>query len=163
MLNPKCKVFMEPQLNIFEQIELFYGGALVFALGSPAIPYKSSMLGVGHLKIIPSFIQNKDTVAYQFVENLLLPRHPVYDQLYMMFMYTFDPYTFEILEITPGFYSPETKHGVIFPAGLTYHNDEYIISYGEGDYQCKCMFISKTIIDSMLIPQYSMNVSYQFL
>lgn len=154
-----CSIITEPYVNIMEEIELYYNGGILFSLSTPAIPYNNVMLGIGHLKIIPSFVKH-NTVAYDFIHNDSLPRHPLYDQMYMMFLYTFDS-NFKILSISPAFYPPDTKHGVIFPAGLTYYNNEYIVSYGEGDVEMKLLFLNKNIIKNLL--SNNIQVEYEFL
>lgn len=154
----QCSITMAQHINIMEEIELFYEGALVFSLSTPAMKYKDVMLGVGHLKIIPSFLK-PDTKAHHFVMNHKMPKHPYYDQMYMMFLYTFSS-DLEIISISPAFYPPETKHSIVFPAGLTYY-DDYIVSYGEADLEMKLMFLLPSIIDDLLFQD--IQIEYDFL
>lgn len=155
-----CSVSMESHNNIMQEIELYYGQGLVFSLSTPAIAYNNNFLAVGHIKIRPPLLEDKTTNAYLFVNDNILPKHPFYDQLYMMFLYTFDK-NLNILSISPAFYPPETKNAVVFPAGLTYYNNEFIISYGEADMEMKLLFLNETAVNNLL--EHDIDNEYGFL
>ncbi len=158
-----CKIIQEKSINQFENIEIFYNNrGVLFSLSTPALQFGNLKLGVGHIKITPKYLDD-DTKAFQFVKHHPLPKHVFYNRLYMMFFYTFDPYTFEIVSFSSAFYPPNTNHSVVFPTGLTYYHGQYIISYGEADMAIKLLFISPNDIQDMLQNQFSDEYNFIYL
>lgn len=159
----QCQVFMEQNTNIFYRIKNYYKDTVMFSLSTPALLYGvNEMLGVGHVKIANDRLPI-NTAAYNFNIQNILPKHPSKNGTWMMFLYTFDPYTFEIIRVSPAFYPPGTSYGIVFPEGLVFYDDNYIISYGEGDIKMKLLFIPPIIIDQLLIPQHQINDEYIFV
>ena len=159
---PACQIVKEPNINVFHKIETFYKGAVKFSLSTPTLQFgPSEMIGVGHVKLFGDYLPI-GTNAYNFyIENILTK--DAFNGIYMMFFYTFDPNTFEILRVSSAFYPPNTTHGIVFAAGLTFFDDDYIISYGEGDIKMKLFFVSPTIINQILYKQNDMYDDYIFI
>jgi hypothetical protein len=157
----QCNMYTSKNSTIFHTIQKFYKKSVLFSLSTPAIPYYGLRLAVGHVKIMGDRVP-KNTVAYDFVQNDLY-KQPAENTSYMMFFYTFDPSTLDIVRISPGFYPPDIKHGVVFASGLTQHNDDYIISYGEGDYKMKFLFVNSYAIDKLLWPIWYYDEQYEFM
>lgn len=155
----KCSVIKSQHQTIFNKIEKFYEHKVLFSLSTPAISYNNVKLAVGHLKIDGNVKMN--TLAYQFIQNDK-PKHPFNNYSYMMFLYTFDPETLEILSLSPAFYPPTTQHAVVFPVGLTY-NQDYIVSYGEADMKMKLIFISPDNLINLLVPTSDYDEEYEFI
>lgn len=121
----KCHlvVLLKKNINVFNRIEKYYNGGVKFRLGTPAIRldgYPNEMIAMGHLVIFPYYLPI-NTKAYFFYKENILSKHPVNDVLYMMFFYTFNRETFEILRISSAFYPPNASHGVVFPEGLSFN------------------------------------------
>lgn len=154
-----CSVIKSEHPTIFNKIEIFYNHKVLFSLSTPAISYNNVKLAVGHVKIYGNVKLN--TLAYQFIQNDK-PKHPFNDYSYMMFLYTFDPETLEILSLSPAFYPPTTQHAVVFPVGLTFNKD-YIISYGEADMKMKLLFISPEKLSNLLVPISDYDEEYEFI
>lgn len=152
-----CLPFIAKDFNLFHDLSKFYKGHVSFSLSTPAIEFETDKyLAVGHSKVsydIENFDEFSDTPAQQFLdENRDLLSHPAV--AYLMFFYTFNPVTLEILEISNSFIPPTTKDGVVFPAGLTQiDEDTFMVSYGEGDFKCKFMSFRRDEIDEYLIKQ----------
>ncbi len=149
-----CQVLFEDSINIFSRIKEYYGLAIDFSLSTPAVPISSQRyLGMGHLKLFPSAIASSDTNAWQANLHLAnLPTHAFKNTRYFMFLYTFDPETLEIVEISHAFLPPGTQSNVVFPTGLIIEGDRIIISYGEQDSRMKLLFISLDEVNQMLRP-----------
>lgn len=133
-LSSSCSIKFEQNVNKLFYIEQYYNQAVKFSLSTPSLPYYNKIFGVGHVKISGSKLPRSNTSAFQFhsKHRYKLGTHPIYATMYLMYLYTFDPETFDILEISSGFFSPTTSYGIVFPVGLTYYNEKYIVSYGEG-------------------------------
>ena len=147
--------------TLFYHIEKFYKKQVLFSLSTPAIPYDNLRMAVGHVKIMGDKVP-KNTVAYDFVQNDLL-KQPVDNTSYLMFIYVFNPTTLDIIKVSPGFYPPEMTHGVVFASGLTQHEEDYIISYGEGDAKMKFLFLNHYAIDRLLAPVHYYDKQYDFI
>lgn len=154
-----CNVHMEQNTNIFYRIEQYYEKKILFSLSTPAIEHDGKMIAVGHVKVNYSLPIN--TTGYYFLENMKLSKHPV--TAYMMFFYTFDKNTFEIIEISSAFYPPEMANNVVFAVGLVKFNDEFIISYGEGDCKMKFLFMPYNEINELLMDQNLISEEYEFI
>lgn len=161
--DPACTVIMEPNINVFSRIENYYKNTVKCRLSTPAINFNSyEMIAVGHV-VLEGDRLPINTAAYNFNNQNILPKHPLNDMIYMMFFYTFDPNTFEILRVSPAFYPPNTTHGIVFASGLTFYDNDYIISYGEGDVKMKMLFIRPNEIEQLLLPQNVINDDYDFI
>lgn len=160
-----CKVIASQDASIFNGLELYYKKSLLFSLSTPAIPYYNEvsdmMIGVGHIKIDKNTVPS-DTRGYNFLQKNDYLIHPS-NTYWMMFLYTFDPITLNIIKVSPAFYPPYTKHAVVFPTGLTYYKNNYLISYGEGDAAMKLMFIDEHDIDRLLTPASYYEDEYDFV
>lgn len=163
VIEKYCKIIKEPNFNIFYISQLFYNNTLSFRLGTPAIKFNNNeMIAVGHVRFFGDFIP-VDSKAYSFYKENILPKHPYHNLMYMMFIYTFDINTFEILRVSPAFYPPNIMHSVVFPVGLTYHDDDYVISYGEGDIKMKLLFMKSETINDLLYDQNDIDHEYEFI
>ncbi|HSW77026.1 MAG TPA: hypothetical protein VLG50_08260 [Candidatus Saccharimonadales bacterium] len=157
----KCIKLKSKNVTVFQHIMNYYNKSVLFSLSTPAIPYYNLMMGVGHVKIVGDIVPPY-TTAYRFVQNDYL-KHPVSNMSYLMFFYVFDPITLDIVRISPGFYPPNITHGVVFASGLTKHDNDYIISYGEGDAKMKFLFINNYAIDRLLSPVKYYDHGYEFI
>ena len=155
-----CYVITSDTYSLYEYIERYYDRHVIFSLSAPAIPYNDLMIGVGHIKITENV--SKYTPAYYATQNNR-PKHPCQNTTYMMFLYTFDPETLEIIESSPAFIPPETEHSVVFPCGFIYFDNNYIISYGEGDVKMKLMFIPYNNVKNLLRPVDNFTEEYEFI
>ena len=159
--NNHCKVIASRDAGVFYELQLRYKNQLLFSLSTPALPYNDAMIGVGHIKLELKKIP-QDTRGYHFIKENKFAIHPTY-VYYMMFLYTFDPITLNIIKLSPAFYPPHAKHAVVFPAGLTYYQGDYLISYGEGDSEMKIMFIDNYDVDRLLVPASYYDEEYDFI
>jgi len=160
VIEKYCRIIKEPNINIFYTSELFYNNTLFFRLGTPAIKFNNNeMIAVGHIMFLGDFVP-MNSKAYSFYKENTLPKHPD-NLMYMMFIYTFDINTFEILRISPAFYPPKVTHSIVFPVGITYHDNDYIISYGEGDIKMKLLFMKLETIEDLL--RYQGDNEYEFI
>ena len=164
-----CSAILEKNINIFYRIEKYYQSHVKFSLSTPAIMFddrmlgvKGRMLGVGHVKIICDNITPGTPAHTFYLNNKDISTHPYRKTLYMMFFYTFNIDTFDILHVSTAFFPPTTQNGVVYPVGLEYFDDQYIISYGEGDSQMKFLFILPETIKEMLIAENMIPISYIF-
>jgi hypothetical protein len=149
--NKTCKVYKSPSnaSSFFE----YFNNLVTFTGGSPAVPilYKKQQLfvAIGHNKIKAANIltdleKNKNSNKYTIINNQLLSALKEYkkrlykhNDIYMMFIYMFNPETGEITHISNSFYPP-TKHdpipfSLVYTSGLCRTKSHYLISYGEGD------------------------------
>ncbi len=130
---------------------------------TPALPFRKSnnlqtYIGVGHLKIKWRERKNfpPESPLYVFYNTIAAKykHHPVYD--YFMFIYEFDPVTFDILRITDFFIPnvPEkTGYLLAFPSGLCFdalNSDNVMIFYGDHDSYCKMISFTTKQVDDML-------------
>ena len=159
--NSTCKVIASQDASIFNGLEVLYKKSLLFSLSTPAIPYNNVMIGVGHIKLDKNKLPTLSR-GYVFLKNNQYLIHPS-NTYYMMFLYTFDPVTLNILKVSAAFYPPDTNHAVVFPAGLTYYDGDYLISYGEGDSKMKIMFIDDYDVDRLLVPASYYEEEYDFI
>ena len=160
-----CVVKSETEISVFERIEDYYDGAVFFSLSTPALPFdEKSYLAVGHVKIVPELINEYDSPAFNFIsKHPNVPVHPL-DIWYLIYFYTFDPQTVQILKISHAFLPPDAEYGLVFASGLTmFDPDTFIVSYGEGDVKMKLMLITKAEIESMLFTTDISPNEYRFL
>jgi hypothetical protein len=154
----RCAAKMEQEINIFQQVEQFYARKVIFSLSTPALPLgDGTMLAVGHLKIHLDGLRT-DTPAHRFVTAVAdLPHHP-FEVIYLMYLYTFNPETFSLLQISNAFLPPAAKYALVFPEGLTHSDDgRFLISYGEGDVLMKIMAINLETVRSLLYSVENVN------
>ena len=152
-----CKVLIERESSFLQYMSDFYEGELKFSLSTPAIPLGlRRWFGVGHGKLeygVGKVEELQNTPGSKFLrDNEDLKQHP--NALYFMFLYTFDPESLEILEISNCFFPPGATIGIVFPAGLTTTSiGNFLISYGEGDLKCKCMELTIAEVNGLLQKQ----------
>ena len=154
-IGEKCTSRKSSSITLLEKISNYYHKSLIFSLSTPSYPFNHGLyLGVGHVKIYVDELDDmKQSNVGQFIDlikTINIPPH-VLNIYYLMFLYTFNPITLDIINISHAFYPPTTEYGVVFPCGLTkYNEDTYIISYGEADYRMKLLFIEKSEMVAML-------------
>ena len=167
--NPiQCTPLLKTENNLFGSITKYYKDTVLFSLSTPALPFlDGKYLGVGHTKInysVKNYRELNNSDASLFIdENRDLMSHPT--TFYLMFFYTFNPETLEIIDISNSFIPPTTNDGVVFPTGLTMVNtNNYLISYGEADFKCKFMIFSTQEILELIKDQNEYTVyNYQFI
>ena len=142
-----CDLNYSKSLNIFTHIEMVHKGAVVFSLSTPALPFTNDLyIGVGHVKIIGDHLNEaEDLPAVTFYhQNSSMIRHPAHNTFYLMYFYTFNPSTLDIVKVSYSFLPPNVEYGVVFPCGLTlFSSDTYLISYGEADMKMKILAITR--------------------
>lgn len=156
-----CSVKKSDKTTYFQQLEEYYEKTILVSLSTPALAYGTMMLGCGHLKLSMNDLP-RNSSAYQFLKKATIPPHPT-KTFYMMFLYTFNPKTYNIVDISPAFFPPNVEHGIVFPCGLEYYQNEYIISYGEGDAEMKFLFMSKESIKDLLHAENYYDDEYEFI
>ena len=154
--------------TVSDGVEIYYNKGVTFSLGTPALPFDAnSYIGVGHAKISGvSLNKNENTPAAIFYrESSDMIRHPSRDTFYLMYFYTFNPQTFDIIKVSHSFLPPGTEYGVVFPCGLTmFDSNTFLISYGEADMKMKLLTISRKEIEEMLMDQpFNKPEKYQFI
>lgn len=159
-----CSVITSASETIFSKIQNYYNQAVIISLSTPAIPYNSVYLAVGHSKLFPDKLTSTNTKADIFYRNYrqVFSGHPFADVRYFMFLYTFNPHTLDILQVSDFFLPPTTSSNIVFPCGLTTYPDGYIISYGEHDDTIKLLFVSRNKIETMLQKEKS-PAEYDFI
>jgi predicted GH43/DUF377 family glycosyl hydrolase len=143
---------------------------VTFSNGSPSIPinYNGQLLyvSVGHNRIkATSILTNmaniKNDNKNKIINNQLSTSLKEYKKrlykhidVYMMFIYMFNPETGEIIYISNSFYPPSNysskPFSLVYTSGLCRSESNYLISYGEGDVMlCICRvsdeFLEKNI------------------
>jgi hypothetical protein len=132
-----------------------------FSLGTPAIPYTDrEYIAVGHsrfnlvnVKSANSPTETKSFTSFARAAEMDSKYYSVPWHYYFMYFYTFDRDTFEIRRMSYSFQPPNhAPYLLVFPVGICYINEEFVISYGEGDIKSKLMFINRTSIEQLLRP-----------
>jgi len=133
---------------------------IFISFGTPVLKFNDNQyISVGHMKIE---YKNNTTGAFsdnsylnKFLKNIDLSqikKHGKY--IYFAFIFIFD-HNYDIIYISD-FFIPSIDNKdylpylLVFPTGLTYYNDKYYISYGEGDEKCKILELSKDEILNIL-------------
>lgn len=152
-------------INIFGQISNYYEGETIFSLSTPALPFdQNTYIGVGHVKF-GNPPDRKESNLAKFISSVesTLKSHPL-NIYYLMFFYTFDPTTLEILQVSDAFLPPTSEYSLVFPCGLTMADeDTFIVSYGEGDVKMKLLIMTREEIQSMLWDQEMDPAEYDFI
>lgn len=156
-----CIVKKSDKITYFQQLEEYYEKTILVSLSTPALSYGNMMLGCGHLKLAMNDLP-RESRAYQFLKKATIPPHPS-NTFYMMFLYTFNPKTYNIVEISPAFFPPDVEHGIVFPCGLEHYQHDYIISYGQGDAEMKFIFLTEETIKDLLHAENYYNDEYEFI
>lgn len=168
--------------NFLNDLERFYSKSgekrLFVSLSTPAYPLEISgrYLSVGHIKF-KIHADYKDTPLQHFLKKHQTKlNHPIF--IYVMFLFQFrvrkvmdqheqDKIQIEITKISNAFLIENEKHNynLNFPSGLAYHQpeDQWFISYGDGDRESKVLKMSSRNIKSLLIPVHEFNThNYKF-
>ena len=171
--NHCTKIYTDSN-KLFQQIEDSYKTKVMnegtpqmfFRLTTPSIRLNDNeYIGIGHAVFNPYLEElmhntlSSDKKIYKFIRTVYKePKfytHPSF-KIYFMFFYTFDPNTFKLLRVSDCYipYDKSKEHTlIIFPMGITRHHadpNQFIVSYGQGDYMTNLLFISKEEIDNML-------------
>jgi len=167
-----------------------------FSMGSSAIKYSNNeMIGVGHCKVPiltgdpneypykhPHLRKHSDKPNkyfwiehpellknFEVINNATKPGIYRMINIYLMFVYTFDPYIKQITRLSHCFIPYTNKESykpfcLVFPTGISISPyNKVIISYGEGDVKRKCLITDKKYIESILIPVNKLNPNtYKF-
>ena len=138
---------------------------IMFSGGTPAIPFNKDgrdlRIACGHAKANNNYIKSHiDQTKISNFDNYF--QH--FQLTYWMFFVTFDPKTAEVVHISdlfiptsPDIHNSHMPYLLVFPMSLIEINNEYIISYGEGDVKCKLMKIPINDAVSMLKPLNNIN------
>lgn len=148
-----------PFLQLFKK---FYQDKIHISVTTPAVPFESYFLGIGHIKYDYKNLNGLEgTALYNFTEKMKNAGkrfHPMF--IYLMFFYVFDtngnPVAISYM------FLPTSDTALCFPSGLTLTQDgNFLVSYGDGDVKCKYFTTTKEIINKMLynisLPPYNPN------
>lgn len=127
---------------------------IFISFGTPVLKFDNDQyISVGHMKI--EYKNNDNIYLKKFLNNIDLSKikqHGKY--IYFAFLFIFN-HNYDILYISD-FFIPTMNNEdylpylLVFPTGLTYYNNKYYISYGEGDEKCKILELSKDEILNIL-------------
>jgi hypothetical protein len=139
---------------------------LYFSLGTPVVEYEDKFLTFGHTKIDWHRETRSDPFG-EFMKSIdfsKVKKHGKY--IYFMFAMVFDS-DYNVISMSPQFIPTDGEshlpYLLVFPTGLTKHNNKFLITYGEGDERSKILTMTKSDIDSILIPVNDIRVlSYKF-
>lgn len=136
--------------NFLAYVQKITNDNILFSGGSPAIDYFYNVPGLncnhklkiamGHVKVSSSYAMQHDIIdnCNKYCKSYI----------YFMFFYTFDPLTGKLYGLSDCFI-PCNKHldnmpyALVFPLSIVDVDDDYIVSYGEGDIRCKALIINK--------------------
>ena len=146
--SDQCTFQESSQPSIFEQIADHFSNRAYISLSTPSIQLNEiEYIAAGHIKIFPEELPT-------WIKSM--PHH-ANGLVYLMFLYTFDPVTLNIIRTTDAFLPPTTQVAVVYPVGLTMNRDNVIVSYGEADREMKLLFINKSRLDDMLIKDQTLD------
>ena len=134
---------------------------LIFSLSTPAVQFGEHLIAVGHVKFRHDQPQPQIYSLYykQKIHNQYLHAH----YMYAMFFYVINNKD-EIIQISKMFIPYDNEpYSVFFPCGLVKIGDDYVISYGVGDIQCKIAKINWSIITSIMMEPEQMNEAMDFV
>jgi polysaccharide pyruvyl transferase WcaK-like protein/predicted GH43/DUF377 family glycosyl hydrolase len=142
--------------HILKKLCKSFGTKLEMSLSTPVIKFGLNYLSLGHAKI--DYLNNTHPLLLKFYEKYnvnmyseQIKRHGRY--IYFMFLYIFDT-NYNIIAISdlfiPTINNNHLPYLLVFPTGLTCHNNKYTISYGEGDERCKLLILSESEIMSCM-------------
>jgi predicted GH43/DUF377 family glycosyl hydrolase len=141
------------QCPIISELIKTYNNSIYFSLSTPPIKFNNNNLAVGHVKI-----EYKKIYPNTFFNNFMktldfknIKKHGKY--IYFMFLFEYDD-KYNILRMS-NFFVPTINNNhlpyyLVFPVGLVEYNNNYLISYGEGDTKCKILTLSKEYITKLL-------------
>jgi predicted GH43/DUF377 family glycosyl hydrolase len=147
--NNNTKIIIKSK--ILDHINTRFNNIFI-SLGTPVIKFDNQYISVGHMKI--EYKNNKNIYLTKFLKNIDLDKIKLHGRyLYFAFIFIFD-HNYNIKFISD-FFIPSINEDylpylLVFPTGLTYYNDKYYISYGEGDDKCKILELSKNDILNIL-------------
>ena len=146
---------------------------IVFSGGTNSIIYNNDnelRIGLGHAKITYKYIENNKDKFPKYLYEKKYNYH--FNLVYTMFFFIFEAKTGKITKIT-NIFIPTSKnsdichhpYNIVFPMSIIEKNNNYIISYGEGDIKCKIMIISiKDVNDMMIdIKEYQNKIEFKYL
>ena len=167
---------IEENVKLFDEINLIYGGILRFSSGTNFITFENENLAVGHLVIdIKKFKKNMNNKLYfnqEFLKKnyhysnihvlninynikklfLKSENYNYNEKIYMMYFYTTSKnYPYNITKISHAFMPNNLKSNICFPTGISWFNENIIISYGDSDNSCCLYFINKKEIYNKLM------------
>lgn len=150
----------------------FYGKSnIFFSLSTPIqhifINNKKHYIALGHCKVNYKNI-NKNTQFFHFLKQIDFTNIKMHGKfIYFMFFYVFDD-SYNITHFSHSFiptdnYNSHLPYLLVFPTGLYISDNNYIISYGEGDEYSKVIILSQKNILDLLYPIDKLNIDYNFL
>jgi hypothetical protein len=166
------KIVHKQDIKIINDLIKYYGvNNIYFSLSTPPIRKinKNNIeeyIAVGHVKFRYKEI---DFGNINLFNNSIywndIKRHGEY--IYMMFIFVYDK-NFNVTHLSYSFIPTDDSYShlpylLVFSSGLTQSNDEYIISYGEGDEKTKILKINHDNLNNMLIDINQLTVeNYSF-
>ena len=155
------EVHISQSAPFFIALKAYYNNQISISVSTPTIPIGGDpfvRISVGHIKYkwadLSIYPPGSPLVLFtqkmQRLEGLIV--HPV--AIYLMFLYTFDYRTGQLLSCSDMF-SPKSNTLLCYPSGLSpcsgSPSGNIIISYGESDSRCKFMSVGQEWIESQLI------------
>lgn len=132
---------------------------IYFSLSTQCLEYDNNKyISVGHLKI--DYRNNYEGTEFgnfltriNFNNNTTIRKHGKY--IYFMFLFVFTN-NYVITHISdafiPSMNANHLPYLLVFPIGFEKKNNEYIISYGEGDERSKILYLQVNELNDMLRP-----------
>jgi len=139
--------------NILDHINNRYKNIFI-SFGTPVLKFNDNeYISIGHMKI--EYKNNNNQYLNKFLKNIDLSKIKIHGKyIYFAFIFLFN-HNYDITYFSD-FFIPTIDNEdylpylLVFPTGLTYYNDKYYISYGEGDEKCKILELSKDEILNLL-------------
>lgn len=163
-------VLVKTEVEVLKNLIDIYGSDNMYiSLGTPGIKYNNNYLAVGHIKF-DHRIDYGNTLLSKFISQFDFSKIIMHGRfIYMMFFFEYSDNN-KILRLS-NFFIPTNDintldYLLVFPSGLTKYNDNYIISYGEGDIRCKMLYLTGSQIDNLLKDVYLLeaeNMSFFIL
>lgn len=145
--------------NNIEQLQNiinYYGkDNIIFSLGTPIQKYNNLLIGLGHVKIDYRNIKRDNNFNY-FIKSFNWKNIKIHGRyIYFMFFFTYDN-NYKIKHLSNCFIPTDNNNShlpylLVFPTGLLNINNNYIITYGEGDEFSKLIIMNKDEIERLLI------------
>ena len=127
-----------------------------FSLGTPIVKYKGINLMVCHTKIVytKSYPNTQFEKFMKFIDMGNIMKHGKY--IYFMYLVAFTD-LYEVVSFSNQFIPTDNNFShlpylLVFPSGFTKKDDNYIISYGEGDERSKLLILTEREIDKLMTP-----------
>lgn len=165
-LFPYFTIFTNSKIihNEFKQFNKlidYYGrDNVLVSVGTPSIKFDNNYLAISHIKVKYNKLKDKYPFKY-FYDSINfndIKQHGNF--IYFMMFYLYDE-NYEIIKISnpfiPSINMCHLPWLLAFPMSIIFYNDEYIISYGEGDCRIKILTMTYEEIKQLLVDDFDLG------